>query len=290
MRYRFISAEKANYPVTILCTVMKVAKSGFYAWLRRDKSAYRQETEMLIALVKEIHKESRETYGTRRIAATLRTRGYTCGRARARTLMSLAGVAVKRRRRFKMTTDSNHKLPVLPNLLNREFDVVRPDLVWTGDLTYIWTHEGWLYLAVVIDLFNREVVGWSMGKRITKELVVNAFNMAYWRRRPEPGLIFHSDRGSQYCSTGFQKTLKACGAIGSMSRKGDCWDNAPTESFFASLKKDRVYRSNYKTRKEAKLDIVDYLEMFYNSRRLHSALGYTSPRQFEADWLLANAA
>ena len=204
--------------------------------------------------------------------------------------MRLAGVAVKRRRRFKVTTDSNHKLAVSPNLLNREFDVVRPDLVWTGDLTYIWTHEGWLYLAVVIDLFNREVVGWSMGKRITKELVVNAFNMAYWRRRPALGLLFHSDRGSQYCSTAFLKTLKAHGAISSMSRRGDCWDNAPSESFFATLKKDRVYHKSYKTRKEAKLDIIDYLEMFYNSRRLHSALGYVSPRQFEADWLLANVA
>jgi putative transposase len=290
MRYRFILAEKANYPVTILCKVMRVAKSGFYAWISRDKSAYQQENEKLLVLVKQIHIDSGQTYGTRRMAAALRARGYACGRARARTLMRLAGVAVKRRRRFKVTTDSQHKLPVSPNLLNREFDVVRPDLVWTGDLTYIWTNEGWLYLAVVIDLFHREVVGWSMGKRITKELVVNAFNMAYWRRRPGPGLLFHSDRGSQYCSAAFLKTLKAHGAISSMSRKGDCWDNAPSESFFASLKKDRVYHKSYKTRKEAKLDIVDYLEMFYNSRRLHSALGYVSPRQFEADWLGANAA
>lgn len=290
MRYRFISAEKANYPVAILCRVMQVARSGFYAWLKGDKSAYRQENEGLIALVKQIHKESGETYGTRRMAAALRARGIACGRARARTLMRIAGVAVKRRRRFKVTTDSNHKLPVAPNLLERKFTVERPDLCWTGDITYIWTNEGWLYLAVVIDLFHREIVGWSIGKRITKQLVIDAFNMAYWRRRPGPGLIFHSDRGSQYCSTAFLKTLKVRGAISSMSKKGDCWDNAPSESFFASLKKDRVYHKNYKTRKEAKLDIVDYLEMFYNSRRLHSTLGYVSPRQFERAWLLANAA
>lgn len=290
MRYRFILAEKANYPVTILCKVMRVARSGFYAWLRRDKSARQQENEELIPLVRQIHKESKETYGTRRMAAALRAMGYACGRARARTLMRLAGVAVKCRRRFKVTTDSNHKLPVSPNLLNRDFDVIRPNLAWAGDITYVWTNEGWLYLAVVIDLFHREVVGWSMNSRITKELVINAFNMAYWRRRPGPALIFHSDRGSQYCSAAFQKILKGMSAISSMSRKGDCWDNAPSESFFATLKKDLIYHKRYTTRKEAKLDIVDYLEMFYNSRRLHSALGYVSPRQFEAAWLLANAA
>lgn len=197
MRYRFILAEKASYPVTILCKVMQVSKSGFYAWASGNKSAYRQEIEELVNLVRRIHENSGATYGTRRIGAALRALGFACGRARARTLMRLAGVVVKRRRRFKVTTDSNHKLPVSPNLLERAFEVKRPNSVWTSDITYIWTNEGWLYLAVVIDLFHREVVGWSMGQRITKELVINAFNMAYWKRRPDPGLLFHSDQGSQ---------------------------------------------------------------------------------------------
>jgi len=289
MRYWFILAEKANYPVTILCKVMRVARSGFYAWTRRGKSKRQRQNEELVAVVRKIHAESDATYGTRRIAGALVAMGYDCGRAKARTLMRLAGVFVKRRRRFKITTDSLHKFPVSPNLLDRNFMVEQPNKTWVSDITYIWTNEGWLYLAVVIDLFNRQVVGWSMNKRITKELVIGAYKMACWSRRPKPGLIFHSDRGSQYCNTEFQKSLKTCGAISSMSKKGDCWDNAPAESFFASLKKDRIYYRHYKTREEAKRDIVAYLEMFYNSSRLHSSLGYVSPRQFEEAWLLANA-
>ncbi len=209
MRYRFISVEKANYPVTVLCRVMRVARSGYYAWLRGDKSMYQKENERLVPLVRQIHAGSGETYGTRRIAAALITRGIDCGRARVRTLMRLAGVAVKRRRRFKVTTDSKHDLPVAPNLLERNFEVDKPDLAWVSDITYIWTNEGWLYLAVVIDLFSRQVVGWSIDKRITKRLVMDAFTMAAGRRRPAPGLIFHSDRGSQYCSLKFQKLPKA---------------------------------------------------------------------------------
>jgi len=289
MRYRFISAEKANYPVTMLCRVMRVVRSGYYAWLRGDKSMYQKENERLVPLVRQIHAGSGETYGTRRIAAALVARGIDCGRARARTLMRLAGVAVKRRRRFKVTTDSKHDLPVAPNLLDRNFEVDGPDLVWVSDISYIWTNEGWLYLAVAIDLFSRQVVGWSVNKRITKKLVMDAFTMAVGRRRPAPGLIFHSDRGSQYCSLKFQKLLQTHGAVSSMSRKGNCWDNAPAESFFASLKKDRVYYTSYKTREEARRDIVNYLEMFYNAGRLHSSLGYVSPKQFEEAWLLANA-
>lgn len=289
MRYRFISVEKANYPITILCKVMRVARSGYYAWVSCGKSARQRANEELIDLVKEIHADSDETFGTRRMAEALRDRGIKFGRQRARTLMRLAGVAVKRRRKFKVTTDSKHKLPVAPNLLDRNFKVDRPNRAWVSDISYVWTSEGWLYLAVVIDLFSRQVVGWSMGRCIKKELVIDAFTMAFWRRRPEKGLIFHSDRGSQYCSHEFQKLLKKYGAISSMSRKGNCWDNAPAESFFASLKKDRVYFKRYKTREEARRDIVDYLEMFYNNRRLHSYLGYVSPRQFEETWFLAKA-
>ena len=257
--------------------------------LRCPKSARQIKNEELSALVKELHNDSHETYGTRRIAKALRDMGIPCGRAKARTLMMLAGVKVKRRRKFKVTTDSKHKLPVSPNLLGRNFTVDSPNRVWVSDISYIWTHEGWEYLAIILDLFSRQIVGWSMDKRITKELVINAFHMAYWRRRPLKGLIFHSDRGSQYCSSEFQSILASYGAISSMSRKGDCFDNAVAESFFGSLKTERVHFANYQTREEAKLDIVDYIEMFYNSRRFHPYLGYVSPRQFEAAWFSAKA-
>lgn len=268
---------------------MQVHRSGYYAWLKRPKSARQIENEELVPLVKQIHKDSREAYGSRRMAKTLTDMGIPCGRAKARTLMKLAGAVAKRRRRFKVTTDSTHARPVAPNLLNQDFTADRLDKAWVSDLTYVWTREGWSYLAVVIDLCSRSVIGWSIDKRMTKELAIDAFNMAYWRRQPEDGLIFHSDRGSQYCSHEFQKRLSSCGAVQSMSGKGNCFDNAVAESFFASLKLECVYFANYQTREEAKIDIIDYIEMFYNSSRLHSYLGYTSPRQFELSWRLAKA-
>lgn len=284
MRYAFISAEKANYPLILLCRVMKVASSGYYAWLASGKTKRQKENEKLIPLILEISRESDRTYGERRIAEALNAHGIPCGRVRAATLMRLAGVSVKRKKKFRVTTDSRHKLPVAPNLLNRDFEVAEPNSVWVSDITYVWTREGWLYLATVLDLFSRQVVGWAMSNRITQELVMDAFTMALWRRRPSPGLILHSDRGSQYCGQAFQQLLKNSGAISSMSRKGDCWDNAVAESFFGTLKTERVSWRSYQTREEAKRDIVDYLEMFYNSRRLHSYLGYVSPRQFEEMW------
>jgi len=204
--------------------------------------------------------------------------------------MKLAGVAAKQKKKFKVATDSKHNLPVALNLLNRQFEVQESDRVYVSDITYIWTHEGWLYLAVILDLFSRQVVGWSLSKRMTKKLIMNALRMAIWRRRPAPGLIFHTDRGSQYCSNDFQKMLKTHGMSSSMSRKGDCWDNAVAESFFGSLKTERVFFSQYKIREEARRDIVDYIEMFYNSNRRHSYLGYVSPKEFEKLWLLKKAA
>jgi transposase InsO family protein len=204
--------------------------------------------------------------------------------------MKLAQVSVRRRRKFKATTDSRHNLPVAPNLLNRQFEATEPDRVWVSDITYVWTAAGWLYLAVILDLFSRRVVGWSMERRITKKLVMDALRMGIWRRRPDRGLIFHSDRGSQYCSNDFQKFLRTNGMISSMSRKGDCWDNAVAESFFGSLKTERVFQSDYRSREEARRDIVDYIEMFYNSRRRHSRLGYLSPRQFEEMRIFRKAA
>jgi putative transposase len=204
--------------------------------------------------------------------------------------MQLADVAAKQKKKFKATTDSKHKLPVAPNVLDRNFVVSQPDAAYCSDITYIWTTEGWLYLAVVIDLYSRKVVGWSLKNRMTKELVINALQMAIWRRRPSPGLIFHSDRGSQYCSNDFQNFLRKYQMVSSMSRKGNCWDNSVAESFFGSLKTERVYDYLYSIREAARRDIIDYIEMFYNRRRRHSFLGYLSPNDFEKMMELKKAA
>ena len=197
--------------------------------------------------------------------------------------MKEAGVQVRHKKKFKVTTNSNHKLPLFENLLERQFDVEQPNQVFASDITYVWTQEGWLYLAVVIDLYSRKVVGWSMSSRMTAQLVCDALTMAIWLRRPKAGLIHHSDRGSQYASHAFRRLLKAHGILGSMSRKGNCWDNAVVESFFGSLKQERVHWRHYQTRYEAQQDILDYISMFYNSYRLHSYLGYKSPNQYEME-------
>jgi len=210
--------------VSILCQVLHVSRSGFYNWLHK-KNRQRRKNGKLILLVRQLHRESDGTYGTRRMSKALQANGISCGRCRARTLMRLAGVSVKSKRRFRITTDSDHKLPVAPNLLNRQFDVSLPNRVWVGDITYIWTSKGWLYLATVMDLFSRQIVGWSLQNRMATKLVSNALVMALCRRHPSPDLIFHSDRGSQYCSSEFQDLLKAHEIVSSMSRKGDCWDN-----------------------------------------------------------------
>lgn len=269
---------------------MQVSRSGFYSWKRRSRSLRQQERERLIPKVREIHQKTRGSYGARRISAELEAQGESCGRAKAGTLMRLAAVTVKHKKKFKATTDSKHNLAVAPNLLKREFSVTEPNRVYCSDITYVWTKEGWLYLAVVIDLFSRRVVGWSMSNRITKSLVLNALRMSVWRRRPLKGLVFHSDRGSQYCSKAFQKALKQHGMLSSMSRKGDCWDNSVAESFFGTLKIERVFDSGYRTRGDARTDIIDYIEMFYNSNRRHSYLGYLSPMDFENMAIMKKAA
>lgn len=224
------------------------------------------------------------------MAEALKAVGIPCGRARSRTLMKQAGVEVKKRKKFRVTTNSRHNLPVADNILERQFNPEEPNRVWVSDITYVWTTEGWSYLATVLDLFSRQVVGWAMDRNITKELATDALVMAIGRRRPSPGLIFHTDRGSQYCSGAFQNLLKMNGMVSSMSRKGDCWDNAVAESFFGSLKRERVFLRHYLTREEAKRDVISYIEMLYNSKRRHSHLGYMSPREFEKKWLSEKAA
>jgi len=273
-----------------MCDVLDVCRSGYYAWSKRGKSARQKDYDKLIPIAEEAHRLSKGTYGARRIAEEIKAHGTPCGRTKAATVMKLADVAAKQKKKFKVTTDSKHNLPVALNLLNREFEVNEPNRYYVGDITYIWTQEGWLYLAVVLDLFSRQIVGWSLDSRMNRTLVMNALRMAVWRRKPGRGLIFHSDRGSQYCSYDFQAMLKTYGMISSMSRKGNCWDNSVAESFFGSLKTERVFFANYKTRDDARKDIVDYIEMFYNSRRRHSYLGYVSPREFEEMQNLRKAA
>ena len=282
---------KKAYPVKRLCRLMGVSRSGFYGYLRRGDRQPDPEHEEKLEWVKDLAKASDHTYGSRRMAKALRALGYQVGRYQARSLMQKAGVWVRYRRRYRSTTNSNHRQPVFENRLSRNFTVDAPDHVYAGDITYLWTQQGWLYLAVVIDLYSRKVVGWSMRRRLTSTLVCDALQTALWGRRPPKGqLIHHSDRGVQYASRAFRKLLNSHGINGSMSRKGDCWDNAVVESFFGSLKSERVHWRNYQSREEARADIVEYITMFYNSKRLHSYLDYQSPDDFERNGQLANAA
>lgn len=223
------------------------------------------------------------TYGSRRVRRVLQLCGFPVSRGEARRLMKEAGVAVRQRKKYKVTTNSDHKLPVYKNVLDRSFFVEQPNRAYVGDITYIWTQEGWLYLAVIIDLYSRKIVGWSMDKRMNAALVCNALTMAVWQRQPQKGLIVHSDRGSQYASHAYRKIIDKNRFVGSMSRKGNCWDNAVSESFFGTLKQERVQWRNYQTRQEAISDIREYIVMFYNEKRLHSFLSYVSPNQFERD-------
>jgi len=292
VKYLFIAQNKNTWPISLQCQVLGVTRSGYYSYQARLESRPDDPRHQeMIDWVKDIAKRSGYSYGSRRMKRGLNTLGYPVSRNKVRQLMREADVKAWQRRRFKVTTNSNHKHPLFDHLLKREFDVPEPDQVYASDVTYIWTQEGWLYLAVVIDLFSRKVVGWSMSSRMKAQLVCDALRMAIWRRRPEPGLIHHSDRGSQYASKAFRRLLKAHGIKGSMSRKGDCWDNAVVESFFGSLKQERVQWQQYPTRYAAQQDILEYITMFYNSHRLHSYLGSMSPRDYEQQLLeIKNAA
>ena len=236
--------------------------------------------------IKAIHAEVKGEYGWPRMAKELVARGTRVGKARVQRLMQRHGIRARGKKKFVVTTDSKHDLPIAPNLLARNFTPATPNLVWTSDITYIATDEGWLYLAAVIDLFSRQVVGWSMKEHMQASLVTDALRMAWFRRRPEPGLIFHSDRGSQYCGHEFQGALASYEMRSSMSRKGNCWDNAPTESLWARLKVGRLYGKRFATRREAMDEVMDWLT-FYNHRRLHSTLGHVSPMTFEQRWIAA---
>jgi putative transposase len=277
----FIQQQQEAYPVTILCTVLQVTRSGFYRYVQQHKSLKPSMEALWIAEIKALHIRSRGSYGSRQMAKNMQAKGYPIGRYAARTLMRRAGVECKQRRRYKVTTLSQHKQPVAENLLNRAFHVAAPNHVWVADITSLWTQEGWLYIAAVLDLFSRRVVGWAVAAHMQETLVSAALSMALGRRQPSAGLLHHSDRGSQYTSHPYQACLKKAGIRVSMSRKGNCWDNSVMERFFGSLKSERTDDQRYETREEAKRDVIDYIEMFYNSQRLHSTLGYITPLQFE---------
>ncbi len=281
MRFAFIETEKACFPVTLMCRMLAVSRAGFYAWRRRPAAARTREDQVLAVAVAAIYAEHHGRYGSPRVRMELRDRGQRSGRKRIARLMRLQGLRARPKRRYRTTTDSRHGLPVCPNLLARRFAVAQPNTAWVTDMTYLWTAQGWLYLAVIIDLFSRRIVGWSMSERIDRKLALDALRMALAQRRPQPGLIHHSDRGSQYASGDYQQLLAQHGLRGSMSRRGDCWDNAVAESFFASLKLELVYQVQWRTRAEVRTAIFEYLELFYNRRRRHSSLGYLSPVEFE---------
>jgi putative transposase len=286
MKYAWIEAQRKVYPLPVMCETLGVSVSGYRAWRGGGSPARKRLTHaQLLALITAIHKELKGAYGSPRMVRELRARGFPASKPRVERLMRENGIRGRHKRRYKATTDSKHNLPVAANLLDRNFTPTAPNQVWSADLTYVWTDEGWLYLAVVLDLFNREIVGWSIKPRMTTDIVLDALTMAWFRRRPAPGLIHHSDRGSQYASHAFRGKLAAYGMTCSMSRKANCWDNAPTESFFNSLKNERVHGTRYATRAEAVADLFDYIEAFYNRTRRHSVLGYRSPVQFLQDWI-----
>jgi len=277
-----------------MCQILGVTASGYYSYQKRKRSKPENnpEHQELLEWVRKISESSKFSYGNRRIRKALNALGYPVGRGKTRSLMREAGVFVRYKKKYKVTTNSNHNQPVFDNVLNRKFQANEPNRAYVSDITYIPTHEGWLYLTVIIDLFSRKVVGWSMSSRMKADTVCDALTMAIWQRKPKIGLIVHSDRGSQYASKRYRDLLNQHGFIGSMSRKGNCWDNSVAESFFSRLKDDRVHWRNYQTRWEAKQDILDYITMFYNNQRLHSFLDYQSPNQFEKNYweLMMNAA
>lgn len=280
MKYEFMRENRSRYPLRLMVQILGVSKSGFYDWNLRD-SARDTEKLKLVRAIEDIHRSSRKTYGSPRIWDQLKALGYKVSKSRVERLMKEFGIRAKTKKKFRVTTDSKHNHPVAENILNRNFSPAKANLAWAGDITYIWTGEGWLFLSVILDLFSRQVIGWSMDERMTKELTLSALRMAIAKRKPQKGLIHHSDRGSQYASGTYRDLLKNYGMICSMSRKGNCWDNAVTESFFHSLKIELVYFEKFETRQEAKAKIFEWIEVFYNKQRIHSALGYKSPEQFE---------
>jgi transposase InsO family protein len=290
VKYQFIADHDQAYPVTLMCRVLGVVRSGYYRWCKTPVGKRKMADMILSMHIKDIFKQSRDTYGSYRIQATLVDEGIRCGRKRVARLVRENDLKPKAVRRFKvMTTDSKHKFPVASNVLDQDFTAQSPDQIWLSDITYVATAEGWLYLAAVMDLYSRRIVGWAMSDSLHRQLVIDALQMAITARQPLPGLLHHSDRGSQYASDEYQALLTQYQMVGTVpvSRQGNCYDNAPMESFFGTFKTELIFDQDYATRNEAKLDIFEYIEVFYNRYRRHSSLGYKSPANYEALPLVA---
>jgi putative transposase len=286
MKFGFIAKHRGIWPVGWLCEALGVSRGGFYAWLTRPPSVRAHADETLAASVRASFLDSDRTYGARRVWRDVLAEGISCGLHRIERLMRLQALRARPRRR-QLPVDIGERSTIAPNVLDRQFDAAAPNSKWVADFTYIWTAEGWLYVAAVLDLFSRRVVGWSMSAAMTAQLVTDALIMAIWRRGRPKALLHHSDQGSQYTSEAFQRLLSDAGVTCSMSRSGNVWDNSVMESFFSSLKTERIARKVYRTRDQAKADVFDYIERFYNPRRRHSTLGYVSPAEFEMQAKLA---
>jgi putative transposase len=282
MRYRAIQEHDRRYPIRLMCRALAVSAAGYYAWRTRPESTRSVSARTVLSAIRVIHRESRETYGSPSIWDALLKQGHRIGEHRVARLMRQDGIRAKTVKKWRATTQSAHRFPVATNTLNRQFTVTQPNRGWAGDITYVWTAAGWLYLAVVLDLYSRIVIGWAMGTRLTGNLAERALTMALTNRTPKIGLLHHADRGSQYAATRYQRLLGAHGILTSMSRTGNCWDNACVESFFGTLKRELLYHRHYATREDAKQDIFEYMEVFYNRKRRHSTLGYDSPAEYEA--------
>jgi transposase InsO family protein len=287
MKYWFMDQHRSCHGVQKMCRVIGASRSGYYRWKRQPRSKRLKDNEKILMGIRESHKNSKRTYGSPRITEDLQAKGTTCSENRVARLMRANGIVAKTVKKFKATTNSKHDLPVAENLLKQNFVAEKPNTVWVSDITYIWTLEGWLYLAVILDLYSRQVVGWAMSDRLTSDFAIKALYQAIGRRNPISCCIFHSDRGVQYASADFREALGAFGFIQSMSRKGNCYDNAVAESFFHTLKLEHVYDYRYETRTEAIQSVFEYIEMFYNRQRRHSALGYRSPVSFELEAMAA---
>ena len=282
MRYRAIQQHDRRSPIRLMCRALAVSAGGYDAWKDRPESRRARHNRILLSEIRGVHRESRETYGSPSIWDALVKRGHRVGANRIARLMRAEGIRAKTVKPWRVPTQSNHRMPVAANVLDRQFSVTRPNRVCAGDITYVWTTEGWLYLAVVLDRYSRTVIGWAREARLTGELTQQALTMAIRRRAPNAGLLHHSDRGSQYAATAYQHLLTTHGMTGSMSRRGNCWDNACVESFFGTLKRELIYHRQYRTRDEATQDIFEYIEVFYNRTHRHSTLGYDSPAEYEA--------
>lgn len=290
MKFAFVAEQEVAFPVGPMCNVLGVSRSGYYAWKKRPPAPRARADAQLAVEVVAAHKRSRATYGSPRVHAELKRRGFRVGRKRVERLMREKSIQARRKRRFRRTTDSNHSNPVAPNLLARQFDQTAPNRVWVTDVTYVWTGEGWLYLAVMLDLFARKVVAWATSVVNDTALALVVLEAAFESRRPPPGLLHHSDRGSPYTSDAYRAALRRMGIVASMSRTGDCWDNSVAESFFATIKAELIDDEHFATRGAALAAIADYIERFYNPQRRHSHIGYFSPVEFELRYQIAAVA